>query len=191
MQTITLKLIIGIITMSILTALISACSSAPKKPSYASSYLEALENRQGETVSKQAVEGFSQLFSDLKQEDLQAAVRNAYSDDFYFNDTFRSIDNIDDLVDYFLETSDNINATKVYIEDIVQSDRDFYVRWVMDIDFETYNKKIVTRSIGMSHLRFNTEGKIILHQDFWDNTDAFFRHLPIVGPMITRVQKRL
>lgn len=177
--------------MGILASLVSACSSTQKKPSYVSGYLEALEDRSGEVVSKQAVSGFTKLFSDLKQDDLENAVRNAYSREFYFNDTFRSINQIDDLVEYFLQTSENINGTKVYIEDIVQSNSDFYVRWIMDIDFETLNKKINTRSIGMSHLRFNNEGKIILHQDYWDNTDAFFRHLPLVGYMVTRVHNRL
>lgn len=187
------KLTLGIVLILgvVFTMLISSCSSAPKKPSYAENYLSALDSRAGKVVSEQAVKGFSQVFADLKQENLQNSVREAYANEFYFNDTFRSIDNIEDLVTYMSQTADNVIETKVYIKDIAQSDEDYYVRWVMDIHFETYKKKIASRSIGMSHLRFNAEGKIILHQDYWDNTDAFFRHLPVVGYMIKKVQKRL
>jgi hypothetical protein len=36
----------------------------------------------------------------------------------------------------------------------------------------------------MTHLKFNREGRIVLHQDYWDSTAGFFEYVPILGPVI-------
>jgi hypothetical protein len=46
-------------------------------------------------------------------------------------------------------------------------------------------------TIGMTHLRFDSEGKVVLHQDFWDSTRGIFEHVPVMGAGIRLVKKRL
>ena len=41
------------------------------------------------------------------------------------------------------------------------------------------------------HLRFNDAGQVVLHQDFWDSSQGFFEHVPILGAMIRWVRNRL
>ena len=48
-----------------------------------------------------------------------------------------------------------------------------------------------TRSVGMTHVRFDSAGKVVLHQDFWDSTGGFFEHVPVLGWMLRRVKNRL
>lgn len=43
----------------------------------------------------------------------------------------------------------------------------------------------------MTHIRFDSEGKVILHQDFWDSTGGLFEHVPALGWMLRRAKKRL
>ena len=38
----------------------------------------------------------------------------------------------------------------------------------MDIKFRNLNNGAWTRSEGMSQIRFNREGKVLIHRDFWD-----------------------
>ena len=47
------------------------------------------------------------------------------------------------------------------------------------------------RSIGMSHIRFNSAGLVILHQDYWDSGGNLFEHIPVVGWLIRRIKARL
>lgn len=47
------------------------------------------------------------------------------------------------------------------------------------------------RSVGMSHIRFDADGKVILHQDFWDSTGGLFEHVPGLGWMLRSVKSRL
>jgi len=41
---------------------------------------------------------------------------------------------------------------------------------------------------GMSHFRFDAEGKVILHQDFWDASAGFFEQLTGLETIIPRIR---
>lgn len=43
----------------------------------------------------------------------------------------------------------------------------------------------------MTHLRFDREGKVVLHKDFWDAGGGFFEHLPVLGRAMRWVKSRL
>ena len=59
------------------------------------------------------------------------------------------------------------------------------------IRFKRFKKGRDTWTVGMSHLRFNAQGLVVYHQDYWNATDGIFRHIPILGNMINAVIKRL
>jgi hypothetical protein len=41
----------------------------------------------------------------------------------------------------------------------------------------------------MTQLRFDREGRIILHQDFWDPGAGIYQHLPVLGPAVRFVNR--
>ena len=61
----------------------------------------------------------------------------------------------------------------------------------MDFEAPKLRKGEVIRTIGMTQIRFNAEGKVVLHQDYWDSAAGFFEHLPVTNQMINTVKKRL
>jgi hypothetical protein len=46
-------------------------------------------------------------------------------------------------------------------------------------------------SVGVSQIRFDREGKVAFHQDFWDSGKNFYAHLPVIGGAVGYVGKRL
>ena len=44
---------------------------------------------------------------------------------------------------------------------------------------------------GAWRIRFDAEGKVKLHQDFWDSAGGLFEHTPVLGWMLQRAKKRL
>jgi len=62
---------------------------------------------------------------------------------------------------------------------------------VMVMEFKAKSKDIYSKSIGMTQLRFNQEGKIIFHQDFWDSTEGFYQHLPYIGYIVRKIRSKL
>ena len=43
----------------------------------------------------------------------------------------------------------------------------------------------------MSHIRFGADGKVVLHQDFWDSSGGLFEHVPGLGWMLRKAKARL
>ncbi len=185
--------------------LVAGCSTQAKTeiPDYPIVYQTITdENHNGATLNGQSIkpesdtleakfEDFILLFSEFKQEDMRPRVESVYAEELYFNDTLHTFSSRDVMLKYMQETADRVDYTNVEIKDIVQSGDDFYVRWAMDTGFTVFGKQIETHSIGMTHVRFNESGQINFHQDFWDNTEGFFRHLPVIGFLINKTKERL
>ena len=87
-----------------------------------------------------------------------------------------------------MEATESVSAV---VDDISSSGGDYYVRWTMDIRFKNYNDGKVARSVGISHLRFDGDGKIVLHRDYWDAAGGLYEYLPMVGGLIRWIKGRL
>ncbi len=159
---------------------------------YTDDYLAALDSHQGnEQAIKSGVEKFRLSFADLTDKDIDELMTELYAAELYFNDTIHTFTQRDDLVEYFKRTGEGLKSSRVEIHDVVENGEDVYIRWVMEIEFRAVGKDVHSRSVGMTHLRFNEQGQVILHQDFWDSANALYAHIPMVGFAIRRVQKRL
>lgn len=137
------------------------------------------------------IERFKDFFSDFSAEGIRSKVRSVYAEDVYFNDTLKEIRGIQSLEPYLIESAAAVESCTVDIEDLAVNNGNYYFRWSMDIRFKNIKKGQLTRSIGISHIRFNKEGKICLHQDFWDSASGLFQHIPFVGYLIRKIKARL
>lgn len=131
------------------------------------------------------------LLSDFSTQNLRGKVAEVYADELFFNDTLKTIRRSDQLEAYLLETAEALQFGKVTYEDVAQSGADTYVRWRMVYRSKKLSPKQDIVTVGMSHLRFDQEGKVVLHQDFWDSTRGVFEHVPLLGAGIRAIKKRL
>lgn len=146
------------------------------------------EFRPGSPEEKAAIDGFARFFGNLTEENAAALTRETYADPVFFYDTLKVIESVPELEHYFVETARNTESVQARIEDVARSGPDYYVRWTMDIQMKKFRRGQTLRSVGMTHLRFNPEGKIILHHDYWDSTSGFFEHVPGLGFVIRRIK---
>lgn len=147
-----------------------------------SDYENALDAHPGETQAiERGLENFSNSFSDLTREDLGEQIESLYAEDLYFNDTIHTFHSRDQLLDYMVKTGKGLDQSEVEIHQIVRDGSDVFVRWTMKFRTRVVGKKVHSESIGITQLRFDEQGRIVLHQDFWDSGSALYAHLPVVG----------
>lgn len=79
---------------------------------------------------------------------------------------------------------------QVTVDDTVSSGNDHYVRWTMVFTAPKLNGGKPVESVGMSHVRFNSAGQVIMHQDFWDSGTNIYGQLPVLGGVIESIRKR-
>ena len=83
------------------------------------------------------------------------------------------------------------NEWQVTIDDVAKSGDNYYVRWTMVFSAPLLSGGAPVHSIGISQIRFNREGKVAVHQDFWDSGKNMYGHLRFVGGAVGIVRKRL
>ena len=187
-----MKLILLIVLLAATAFVAGAYSKVPKSNNkIAENYLQELKRYPESKKVENVGEIFLQLFGDFKKGATEEIIRKTYADEFYFNDTFRVLNNIDELVPYMIETAAMVEITTVELLDTSFNGKDYYLRWVMEMKFDVKNKDIYSKSIGMTQLRFNENSKIIFHQDYWDSVDGFYQHLPYLGYFVRKVRNQL
>ncbi len=155
-------------------------------------YELALERFTGQTSAiDEGVASFSAGYGDLTQDELAERIRELYAPDLYFNDTIHTFNDRDALVDYLVRTGESLDESRVEVRQVVRDGADVFLRWSMEFRTRAAGKDIHSQSIGMTQLRFDEQGRVVLHQDFWDSGHALYAHLPIVGFFVRRAHNRL
>lgn len=176
---------------------VAACSQTPAQP-YADAYRAALDQIQGtRAVTPAMTERFVRFFSHASSADGSGAgvsdsttidPESMYGEPMYFSDTLLTTRNRGAALDHLRRMRDATGALTVSVFDTQIDGQDAYLVWQMEAVFEPVRRPVRSNSIGVTHLRFDDDGRIVLHQDFWDSTEGFYRHLPVVGRLINSIR---
>lgn len=129
------------------------------------------------------------LYTNYTYENLQNNFPKVYAEEIYFRDAFKQFNRLDDLLPYLLKGLQAVSGVQFVFNHIMRSKDEFFIEWTMSIQFK--GKEYFESSMGMSRFRFNSEGKVIFHQDYWDPTTLIYQKIPIAKQLIRFVQKRL
>ncbi|MEZ5440190.1 MAG: nuclear transport factor 2 family protein [Lysobacterales bacterium] len=146
----------------------------------------------GSSEEAAALDRFRAFFADFTPAKVALLLPQTYAEDVWFNDTLKTVRGRERLGHYLAESAAAVEACRVQIDDLTHNGQgDYYVRWRMMIRFRRFKRGTDTHSIGISHLRFDERGQVLLHQDYWDATQGLFEHVPVLGSMIRWIKRRV
>ena len=178
--------------------LLSACASPNRSEQEVVSYRKAMDSvvpsglvpgSPGEEAALERFKGFLKGIGDKKF--VQENTLKAYAGDAYLDDTLVVHHGAAEIQAYFIKTSETMTSYQVTIDDVARSGNDYYVRWTMIFAAPALSAGNPVHSVGISQIRFNRDGKVEFHRDFWDSGKNFYAHLPVVGGAVGFVRKRL
>ncbi len=172
----------------IFTMLLSGCNSKQQHSfeEYLSLYRPATEIKLDDRTAN-----FVYLYKNLKQVSAADAVAKTYAEDLYFNDTLVTLHKRSELITYLENTQKQLQDIDLVLLNVLFKGEDVYLHWEMRTVFKVLAKTSDVRTTGMSHLRFDQQNKIILHQDYWDSTTGFFQHIPLIGNVLKWIKVSL
>lgn len=170
---------------------LAACSQAPRT-AYADAYRDALPRLQGTAeVTPAMTDRFVAFFSHGSAEDQEIPdPAELYGEPLYFSDTLLTTENREAALKHLRRMHTGTRSLQVNVIDLQVDGQDVYLIWQMMATFEPVASPVQSNSIGVTHLRFDDEGRIILHQDFWDSAEGLYRHVPVLGRLIGAVRSR-
>ena len=133
----------------------------------------------GSDMEKEALRRFDEFYDDYSVEAIRSGVREVYAEDAWFGDPFHIVEGIDAIEHYFVVMAEPVEQCTFTVDSMQRSENDYFARWTMRLESSAAKGEII-ETIGISHVRYNDEGKIIFQQDYWD-TSAMFDRLPVVG----------
>lgn len=135
--------------------------------------------------------GIEDLFTNYTHENLSSKTTEVYAKEVYFRDAFKQFSHPEDIRDYMLHGLEPLTAAEFIFNRVIRSGGEFYIDWTMRLDFKSTPTDTWEESIGMSHIRYNSEGKVIFHQDYWDPTDIVYRRIPIARQLISYTKGKM
>lgn len=161
-------------------------------PEYVSALAElGVELVEGGEVEQNALGGVIDLFSDFSHDPVAEKIHGVYAPTLFFRDGFKAFSSLDPLAEYMVESTKPLRSCRFEFAEPIRQGRDYYLRWTMTVSLNRDKPDYSEQVIGLSHLRFNAEGRVVFQQDYWDPTDVLYRRIPVAGWMIDKVKERL
>jgi hypothetical protein len=68
---------------------------------------------------------------------------------------------------------------------------DYYIRWQMTVRADALSNGKPVVSYGTTQFRFDDQGRVLIHKDFWDAATGVYEHLPYFGPIMAYIHRKL
>jgi hypothetical protein len=145
----------------------------------------------GSEAETTALKRFADFFCDFAPDRVARLLDATYAPDVYFNDNLKAVHGSTELAKYLDESAGGVENCRVLFEDFTRNkDGDYLVRWKMLIRFRKFAKGRDTWTVGISHLRFGADGRVVYHQDYWDSALGVYQYIPLLGAVIRAIRRR-
>jgi hypothetical protein len=180
-----------LLLLLVVTILIPACAPNFDTAARTKEYKDVLDSSKAQATSSASLDAFSTFLQKISDKDyVRANTAKVYANDAYLNDTLVTHHGPNEIMAYFLSTADTMTSYQVTIDDTASSGVEHYVRWTMVFSAPKLNGGKPVESVGMSHIRLNSQGKVVMHQDFWDSGTNIYGQIPALGGVIETIRRR-
>lgn len=187
-----------ILTLIFLAVVLGSRTPANETEKTVANYRSAMEKAgssgpaTGTEAEKEGLARFTRFLKNVgTPEYLRAHTADTYAPDAYLDDTIVTHHGPEEIQDYFLQTAETMTQFELTIDDISRSGPDHYLRWTMIFTAPKLGGGHPIHSVGMSQIRFNADGKVAFHQDFWDSGKNIYGQIPLVGGLIETLRNRM
>ena len=143
----------------------------------------------GTPLEQVAIERFKEFYKIFSADRINASVAEVYAEDAYFEDGIRQVKGRKNIKEYFLSTTGAFDECTFDIKDVAYSPGNYYFRWIMHLRLKRDPDNPMEQP-GISHVRFNEQGQVIFHHDYWE-TLALFERFPVIGSVIRWIKGRI
>lgn len=140
-------------------------------------------------MSEAALERIVRFYESIAPADLDR-LESLYAADARFKDPFNEVTGVPAIRRVFEHMFEQLAAPRFVVrERILQGDSAFLV-WDFDFELRTGRPAGPMRIRGGTHLRFDVDGRVVLHRDYWDAAEELYEKLPLIGAAMRWMRRR-
>jgi hypothetical protein len=130
-------------------------------------------------------------FAQMTVESVLSDTTAVYAPDAWLYDNLAVIEGVNAIEAYFLNAAAEGNTISVVFLQVLRDGPDYFVRWKMTMEIDALQDGAPLVSYGITQFRFDQQGRVLMHRDFWDAATGLYEHLPVFGGLVRNVRSRL
>jgi len=151
------------------------------------SFLVTLQSAAEEQSRAQRVEA---AFNGLSV-DTVAALSDFYAESVEFEDPLVKIQGLERLKKYYADLYAGVEEIRFEFDEHVEQGAAHMTTWTMHLKTPNLNDGETVLVKGASLLKFDAADKVIYHRDYFDMGEMVYRHIPVIGFLVRKVDRRL
>jgi len=106
-----------------------------------------------------------------------------------FKDPFHEVEGLQNIFRIFLSMYKKLDEPKFKIKEVVENKNIAYIKWTFTFKFKKENK--VQSFDGVSRVVFNSNDKMILHEDYWDAASNLYEKIPVISLLMRFLKRKM
>ena len=116
-----------------------------------------------------------------------AALDALYAPDARFKDPFNEVAGTAAIRRIFAHMFATAESPRFVVTYCIEQGEQAMLGW--EFHFALRGRALTVR--GVTHLRFDAEGRVTLHRDYWDAAEELYEKLPVLGGLMRALKRRL
>jgi hypothetical protein len=137
------------------------------------------------TTLAQTIAAFESLTPDSVSE-----LGRIYAPDARFIDPFNDVQGLAQVQAVFRHMFETLEQPHFVVTGQVVDRNQCFLLWDFHFRFRAFRRHTAQTIAGTSHLRFDTLGRITMHQDYWDAAHGLYQKMPVVGALMRWLRNR-
>lgn len=130
-----------------------------------------------------------EVFEHLTPESV-AQLGAIYSPNVWFKDPFNDVRGLPQVQRIFSHMFVALDQPRFVVTDIIADGGQCFLTWNFEFHLRRFDRSTLQTIRGSSHLKFNTDGLIEFHRDYWDAAEELYEKLPLLGGLMRWLKRR-
>jgi steroid Delta-isomerase len=139
-----------------------------------------------------------QFYENISEQSVSELVL-LYGEHAYFKDPFNEVRGVAAIQGIFKAMFEQVATPRFKVTQALQDQAfqspsatlsDAFLVWEFTFSFKRFKADQVQLVRGSSHLRFDRDGKIVFHRDYWDAAEELYEKIPILGSLMRFLRRR-
>jgi len=128
------------------------------------------------------------LFEQLVPADV-ARLPEFYAANARFKDPFNDVVGVPQIQRVFAHMFVALDEPRFVIRDVLVDGDQCMLTWDFLFRMRRFDRRVQTVH-GATHLRFDAQGLVALHRDYWDAAEELYEKLPVLGALMRWLKRR-
>jgi len=136
------------------------------------------------------LDGLIGFYHELSRESV-ARFPEFYADNAWFKDPFNEVRGVAAIQRIFAHMFGQVGEPRFTVRETVVDENGAVLVWEFNFRVRRWGRGEAQVMRGVSHLKFDPDGRVNYHRDYWDTGEELYMKLPVLGALMRGLRRVL